>query len=425
MRIVVSVIVTMALAMASTPAFAHFVDHPATHGITWSFEPWVLVSLGVAALLYGLGVYRLYSEVGAERVLDRWRIAAFVGGMGVLFVALCSPIDTIGGELFSVHMIQHLLLMLAAPPLLVWSRPAIAFVWAFSPAWRKRIGRFWTGARLGSLFAFLMRPMVVWVFFVGSFVFWHLPGPYSWALYNDFIHALEHASFFLTSLAFWTLVIEPSGQRRLGYASALLYVAVTAVLCGLPGALMILAPRAFYPEHAAGAAAWGLTLMEDQQLAGLIMWIPAGAIYIGAAAWLFVRMMHDSGRRIMRLPDSTVVLIAILLLPLLLGGCRDAAQASNTSFGGNPKRGAALIQKFGCGACHTIPGIDDAKGLVGPPLDHMGSRVYLAGVLRNTPDNMMEWLRNPQQVVPNNAMPDVGLNEKQARDITAYLETLE
>ena len=414
-----------ALAIAGTPASAHFVEHPATHAITWSFEPWVLGSLSVAAFLYGLGVYRLYREVGAERVLDRWHIAAFSGGMVVLFIALCSPIDTIGGELFSVHMVQHLLLMLAAPPLLVWSRPAIAFVWAFSPSWRKRIGRFWASAGFGSLFSLLMRPIVVWVLFVGSFVFWHLPRPYSWALHNEFIHALEHASFFLTSLAFWTLVVEPSGQRRLGYASALLYVAVTAVLSGLPGALMILAPRAFYPDHAAGAGAWGLTLMEDQQLAGLIMWIPAGAIYIGAAAWLFVRMMRGSERRGVRLRQTALLSVGLLLLPLLLGGCRDAAQASNTDFGGNPKQGAALIQKFGCGACHTIPGVDDAKGLVGPPLDHMGSRVYVAGVLRNTPDNMITWLRDPQSVVPNNAMPDVGLNEKQARDITAYLESLE
>ncbi len=423
MRFVRLVIFVAGWAALATPALAHFVEGPAQHGLTWSFEPWVLASLGVAVAFYALGTYRLYREVGAERVLNRWHIAAFGAGIGVLFIALCSPVDTVGGELFSIHMVQHLLLMLTAPPLLVWSRPAIAFVWAFSPPWRKRIGRVWTGFGFGGLFSFLMQPLVVWLLFVGSFVFWHLPRVYSWALHNEFVHAVEHASFFLTSLAFWTLVIEPSGRRRLGYASALLYVTVTAVVSGLPGALMILAPRPFYLDHAAGVTDWGLTLMEDQQLAGLIMWIPAGAVYIGAAAWLFMRLMQDPDRRGGQF-RAVAMFATVLLLPLL-SGCDDAVQSAETAYGGNPGHGAALVERFGCGACHTIPGIDDAKGLVGPPLDHIGSQVYLAGVLRNTPDNMVTWLRDPQGVVPNNAMPDVGLTDQQARDVTAYLQTLE
>jgi cytochrome c1 len=113
-----------------------------------------------------------------------------------------------------------------------------------------------------------------------------------------------------------------------------------------------------------------------------------------------------------------------LVLPPMLGGSRLEAQTAGPSLAGHPKQGARLIKKFGCGACHSIPGIEGADGLVGPPLTHMGSRVFLAGVLRNTPDNMVTWLLDPQRVVPNNAMPDVGLTERQARDITAYLQSL-
>lgn len=405
------------------PALAHSIEGPFGHDFAWSFEPWVVISLSVVSLLYGIGIYRLYHEVGSERVLDRWRIAAFALGMLTLFIALCSPIDAVGAELFSVHMVQHLLLMLAAPPLLVWSRPAIAFVWAFSQNWRKRIGRFWTGAGLGGVFAFLMQPLMVWVLFVGSFAFWHLPRAYSWALHNEFIHAIEHFSFFLTALAFWTIVIEPSGRRRLNYGASLLYVTITAIVSGLPGALMILSPRPLYTDHAAGVAAWGLTLIEDQQLAGLIMWIPAGAIYIGAAIWLFVRMLQDSERTGFAVRRSAVLSLLIVLGPLL-AGFGERAQAAEANFG-DPDRGATLMGKFGCGACHTIPGIEGADGLVGPPLNHMGKRVYVAGVLRNTPDNMTAWLRDPQKIVPNNAMPDVGLDEQQARDVAAYLSTLQ
>jgi len=88
------------------------------------------------------------------------------------------------------------------------------------------------------------------------------------------------------------------------------------------------------------------------------------------------------------------------------------------------KRGAALITQAGCGLCHRIPHIKDATGNIGPPLNGIAGRVFIAGVLNNTPENMVLWLRSPQQVVPGNAMPDMGLDERQARDIAAYLETL-
>jgi cytochrome c2 len=99
-----------------------------------------------------------------------------------------------------------------------------------------------------------------------------------------------------------------------------------------------------------------------------------------------------------------------------------AAQPPET--GGDAARGAALIRDYGCGACHQIPGVADADGLVGPPLSNIALRVYLAGMLRNTPDNMMFWLRHPQEVVPGNVMPDMGVTASDARDIAAYLYTL-
>ncbi len=110
---------------------------------------------------------------------------------------------------------------------------------------------------------------------------------------------------------------------------------------------------------------------------------------------------------------------------LVLGGCDEAGVGTRFTDIGDPERGALYIEQIGCGSCHIIPGIDGARGLVGPPLDHMGKRVFVAGLLRNTPANMVTWLRDPQEVVPGNAMPDMGLSEEQARDITAYLYTLD
>jgi cytochrome c1 len=92
---------------------------------------------------------------------------------------------------------------------------------------------------------------------------------------------------------------------------------------------------------------------------------------------------------------------------------------------GNPHRGRQLIVSYGCGACHVIPGIYTARGLVGPPLYFFSRRTIIAGELPNTPDNLVRWLRHPTAVEPGTAMPDLGLNQQQAQDIAAYLYTLE
>ena len=107
--------------------------------------------------------------------------------------------------------------------------------------------------------------------------------------------------------------------------------------------------------------------------------------------------------------------LALLFLPLMLFSCGEEAESATASLGGHDKtQGAELTKQLGCGSCHVIPGIEGANGLVGPSLSQVGDRVYIAGVLRNTPDNMVVWLRNPQSIVPNNAMPDMGLSDRRA-----------
>ncbi len=101
-----------------------------------------------------------------------------------------------------------------------------------------------------------------------------------------------------------------------------------------------------------------------------------------------------------------------------------AAAEARAATGGDPARAPSAIRQAGCGSCHTIPGLRDARGTVGPPLDRMGSRSFIAGVLANTPENMVLWLRWPQGFLPQSAMPNMGLDEAQARDIAAYLVTL-
>lgn len=117
----------------------------------------------------------------------------------------------------------------------------------------------------------------------------------------------------------------------------------------------------------------------------------------------------------------------VLAIGGVLGGCTGGQQTStyNPAMLGNPRHGQQLIVSYGCGSCHTIPGIYRARGLVGPPLYFFGRRTMIAGELPNNPDNLVRWLLNPKAVEPGTAMPSVGLNQQQAQDIAAYLDSLQ
>lgn len=423
MRILIVLIATAVLLACAEPVLAHIeTASPLPRAVEWSWEPWVVGPLAISALAYGAGLVRLFRRLGGMRLIGWREAAAYAAGLVTLAIALVSPLDSIAGQLFWVHMTQHLLLMLVAAPLLVVGRPAVAFLWAFGPRGRKQIGMLWSRVGLRRGVDALMHPIAVWVLFCGAFVFWHFPGPYQAALRDEGVHTLEHLSFLVTALMFWSIVIEPSGRRRLGYGSTLVFVVTAAVVSGLPGALITLAPRPLYPAHAEGVAAWGLTLLQDQQLAGLVMWIPGGFVFVAAVGYVFVKWLQQGeGPRPGLVRRVTVPALIALLLPILLGGSGNNARAADNS---NQARAAALVRAYGCGACHTIPGIAGADGMVGPPLIQMGRRVYIAGMLRNTPDNMVEWLRHPQRIVPGNAMPDMGLGEADARVLATYLGSL-
>jgi putative membrane protein len=411
------------LVLTAGPALAHAGHQvPALH---WHFEAWLTASLALASLAYFRGWRRMRG-----RAIGRTEALCFAAGILSLILALQSPLDPLGEDLFSAHMAQHLSLMLVAAPLFVRARSLVAFLWAMPRHLRRWFGRWWGGGP-DRVFAALTSPVSVWIWFCGLFVFWHIPGPYGWALRHEPVHVLEHLCFFISAYAFWSIVVEPSGNRRLDYGASLMFVATAAVLSGLPGALMVLTQRPFYPGHAAGAVRWGLSLIEDQQLAGLIMWIPAGFAYLAAILVLFARWLRAAEDRAQRRGRRALASAASLgMLLLVLSACdgktgeESNAGASATNFGGDPRRGAKQIAEIGCGACHTIPGISGADALVGPPLDKIGRRIFLAGYLRNTPDNMIAWLKDPQKILPGNAMPDMHLSQDQARDIAAYLYTL-
>jgi len=263
-------------------------------GLPWNWEPWILASLGLSLFLYFLGLCRIPENPRAH-LFGTARCLSFTAGIAILFAALISPLDALDDQLFSAHMAQHLVLIMVAPPLLVAGHPSIAWLWAFPLPIRRALGRFWIATGLRGAVHALMCPVVVWTLCSAALWFWHLPGPYGWALANEFVHAVEHLCFFVTSLMFWSLVFEPVGRsRRLGYAGALLFVATFGIENGLLGALLTFSGRPLYQAYLPTTAAWGLTPLEDQQIGGLGMWIPASLIHLTTLGVLLVAWLRST-----------------------------------------------------------------------------------------------------------------------------------
>lgn len=256
----------------------------------WSFEPLVLAGLAATTWAYARGTRAVWRSAGRGRGVGYRHLLAFGGAMTALALALVSPVDRLGSTLFSAHMVQHLLLILAAAPLLVLAAPDRAFTWALSRGRRRAAGRLLNRSAVRRTGRFVARPVTAWLLHAAALWIWHVPGPYAAALASDTLHAAEHAGFLLTALLFWWVVMRPP-RRRAAYGLGVLFVFATAMHSGVLGALITFAGAPWYPTHAEGAALWGLTALDDQQLAGLLMWVPAGLVYVVAAgllcaAWL-------------------------------------------------------------------------------------------------------------------------------------------
>ncbi|HEX9942408.1 MAG TPA: cytochrome c oxidase assembly protein [Thermoanaerobaculia bacterium] len=263
----------------------------------WTWDPVVLVLLAASAWLYARGVARLWRRAGVDQGIRRWEVACFAAGWLALVVALVSPLDALGDILFSAHMVQHEVLILIAAPLLVLGRPLAPLLWALSPDGRETAGRWVQAPAFAAAWRFLTAPLAVWVIHGLALWIWHLPGLYQATLDDDFVHALQHLSFFGSAALFWWSLIH-GRFGRLGYGAAVLYVFTTSMHSGVLGALLTFAPRLWYPIYEARTSQWGLSALEDQQLAGLIMWVPAGVVFILLGLALFAAWLGEAERRV-------------------------------------------------------------------------------------------------------------------------------
>ena len=406
-------------------AGAPLAPHDALSAFT--FEPVVVLVLSAAGVLYFRGATSHLVKTSRSSARLRRQRVFFLAGWIALLLALVSPLHAMGEVLFSAHMVQHELMMAIAAPLLVLGNPLVAILWALPSGIRKSVGRIVSHPRLRSVWKTVSTPAWATLLHGAAIWIWHTPRLYDASVRSELVHSVQHYFFLITALFFWWSLLRARARRdHAGLAVICLFV--TAVHTSLLGALLTSAEVPLYTAYAS-AGSWGLTQLEDQQLGGIIMWIPGGVPYVVAALLLLLNRLRDPGVRTNEVARDRVSLSpstarVIVLLAILVGACGQRSDSVADMTGGHPSRGREAMRKYGCQSCHTIPGVTGTKALVGPPLAGIAGRSFIGGVLTNSPENMIKWLRDPPAAAPRTAMPKLGVTEKDARDMAAYLYTL-
>jgi putative membrane protein len=285
------------LVLATAPAAAHGVSALLNSTSGWSYDPWLLSPLYLTGIAFYVGVQRIWNAAGFGRGVRVRQVAAFWTGWLVLALAITSPLHWLGERVFSAHMIEHELIMLFAAPLMAYARINGALLWSLPRQCRPVAGRLLTRGPVALAWRALSHPVTATALQGLALWIWHAPPFYRLALENEAAHRLQHISFFLASLLFWWVLFYGGGPGRStrvrdGISVACLFV--TVLHSGLLGALLTLSTRVWFPQQELMAAEFGLTPIEDQQFAGLLMWIPMGTLYTCAALFFAHRWLSRS-----------------------------------------------------------------------------------------------------------------------------------
>lgn len=262
----------------------------------WNWDPVLLLNLAFLAWLYRRGLARIRRRTSSRRAWNG-RAAAFAGSLATLYLALASPIDALGETLLTVHMLQHMLLMMVAAPLMMLSSPLRVMLWGLEPPARKCLVRprqQWRWCQ--TLAQVSWHPLLLWTLNAGVLWAWHLPQLYEAALENPFVHDLQHLTFFVSAALYWRVLLDPDSRRRLNRGAGVLFLFTTSLHTMALGVLMTLSPVVWYPGYEGRTLAWNLNALQDQQLAGFLMWMPGGMMYALVAAGLLVLWLEEPDR---------------------------------------------------------------------------------------------------------------------------------
>lgn len=264
---------------------------------SWPSEPLLVLAIFSAVAVYVIGRARLHAEAPAYP-LPIWRAACYGAGVFAFALALLSPIAAYSERLFSMHMVQHLLLLLVAPPLILLGMPFLPALWALPKSSRKTVGGWLQpGKPLAYLRRWLALPIVALACYVVTVAMWHIPVFYDAAQGRTFTHDLEHLMFYSTALLYWWPIVSlGTAHTRLTPGWALPYLVPPFLEGLLIGALLAFSSEPLYSTYAEldHQPVWGLNWLDDQELGGLIMWVPGGMFFLIPLLGILSQLLHDN-----------------------------------------------------------------------------------------------------------------------------------
>lgn len=287
------------LLVLSVSAFAHGDDETASFANIEISQILTAILLFLSVVVYISGTAKLWTVAGRGHGISTRAATAFGFGWLSLVIALIGPFHELSEALFSAHMTQHEILMLVAAPLMILGRPQIAAAWAVPRRFKTYLIRVTNEPRIANGWRFISGGFAALLIHAAALWIWHIPALFDATLESDVVHALQHASFFGTALLFWWAILNSSLDWRSSFVGVL-YLFITSLHSGILGALLTFTHRVWYPLYSDTTSHWGLTALEDQQLGGLIMWVPAGLVYIGAGLVMFARLLGESEKRAVR-----------------------------------------------------------------------------------------------------------------------------
>ena len=279
---------------------------------SWELRPEVIFLLGMMLVTYLVGWVRL-------RRLDRngqpiklasvWRLFAYVMAVFSLVLALISPIEVLSGQFFFMHMIQHLLVVMFAPPLLWIANPFPVVMWGLPARWRTVIGRllFVKNSSIRQGLTKITTPGLGVCCYFAILWGWHDPGMYNWTLVNDLVHDVEHISFYLSAMVTWWSIIgaAPRFRKRLGFTVRIVLSLISLVANMATGVVIAMSPNVLYTYYeTVPFRLWNMSVLYDQSLGGAIMWVPGSMMYVLAIIVLAAGLISSQEKN--RLPRPKV-----------------------------------------------------------------------------------------------------------------------
>jgi len=263
---------------------------------SWDLDHGVLWILPIALLLYANGWRRLHAERPARYTIRQ--LGAFTAGIVVVLIAVASPVDAYGSVLLQVHMAQHMLLMMAAPPLLWLGQPLIPLLRGLPPRLAKRVlGPILTSSGLRSAGRTITHPFVCWTTFSITLAVWHLPRFYEAGLRSEAWHTVQHACFVLAAMLFWWPVVDVWPSRPVWARWMMIpYLIAADLLNTALSAILTFSNHVIYPHYESVPRLAGFSALEDQALAGVIMWVPGSIAFLLPAVILTVQLLEPRGR---------------------------------------------------------------------------------------------------------------------------------